>query len=164
MGKQKPRKARHYIIVVHGIGEQKQNETATEVVHRFAEVRQEKPAGYYKNLLPSYLSAQSVRRGGMGHGWSEFDGIPVDPASYTGDFDGTPATETSGQNFRFVDLNWQHILRRHQEYYASPAEKWSKAVLERIDEKALKKGVRRGTGKWQRPQGGLDKGEEPETA
>ena len=68
MGEQKARKARHYVIVVHGIGEQKQNTTAPEVVHRFAEVRQEKPAGYYRNLLPSYLSAQSVRRGGMGHG------------------------------------------------------------------------------------------------
>jgi hypothetical protein len=134
MGEHTSRRPRHYIIVVHGIGEQKLNQTATEVVHRFAEVRQKKPAGYYKNLLPSYLSAQSVRRGGMGHGWSEFNGIPIDPADDTYAFDGKPATETSGRNFRFVDLHWQDILQRHQVRYASPAEKWGRTVLERIDE------------------------------
>ena len=58
-------KPRHYVIVVHGIGEQKVNETATEVVHRFAEVRHPNRAIRYENLLPSYLSAQSVRRGDM---------------------------------------------------------------------------------------------------
>ncbi len=71
---------RHYIIVVHGIGEQKLNETTTPLIHRFAEERNKKSAGFYKNLLPSYLSAQAVRGvEDKGHGWSEFDGIPVDP-------------------------------------------------------------------------------------
>ena len=62
---------RHYIIVVHGIGEQKLNETTTPVVHRFSEARQKKEGGYFKNfknLLPAFLSAQSVRQGGKGHG------------------------------------------------------------------------------------------------
>ena len=131
-------KPRHYVIVVHGIGEQKVNETTTEVVHRFAEVRHDKQADYYKNLLPSYLSALSVRRGGTGHGWSEFNGIPVDPdpAKGTGEFDGRPATKkTAGLNFRFVDLHWAPILQRHQKRYASSVDKWAKALLERIDEK-----------------------------
>ncbi|MEE9187229.1 MAG: hypothetical protein V3U10_04245 [Bacteroidota bacterium] len=132
-------KPRRYVIVVHGIGEQKANETATEVVHRFAEVRQRKPGGYFKNLLPSYLSAQSVRRGGTGHGWSEFAGIPgVDPGKATDEFDGRPATETAGLNFRFVDLRWAHILQRHQERYASSVDKWAKALLDRIDKKKEK--------------------------
>ncbi len=135
MEEQKPRKARHYVIVVHGIGEQKINQTATEVVHRFAEVRQRQPAGHYKNLLPADLSGQSVRRRQGGHGWSEFEGIPVDPVDPKGptrEFDGKPATDTSGQNFRFVDLHWQHILQWHLKEYASPAEKWAPAVLERV--------------------------------
>ena len=46
---------RHYIVVVHGIGEQKLNETTTPVVPRFAEVRNHKQEGHYKNLLPSCL-------------------------------------------------------------------------------------------------------------
>ena len=125
---------RHYVIVVHGIGEQKENETATEVVHRFAEARHPKEGIQYENLLPSYLSAQSIRRGGMGHGWSEFNGIPVDPNTDTGKFDGSPATETSGRNFRFVDLHWARILQRHQKYYASPVERWAPALLDRFKE------------------------------
>ena len=43
--------SRHYIVVVHGIGEQKLNETTTPVVHRFAEVRNKKVPGHHKNLL-----------------------------------------------------------------------------------------------------------------
>jgi len=126
-------KPRHYVIVVHGIGEQKVNETTTEVVHRFAEVRHDEQADYYKNLLPSYLSALSVRRGGTGHGWSEFNGIPVVPSKGTGQFDGRSATKTAGLNFRFVDLHWAPILQRHQKRYASPVDKWAKALLDRID-------------------------------
>ena len=131
MGKMHPR---HYVIVVHGIGEQKENETATAVVHRFAEARHPEEGIQYENLLPSYLSAQSIRRGGMGHGWSEFKGIPVLPGPNTKKFDGSPATETSGQNFRFVDLHWARILQRHQKYYASPVERWAPALLDRFKE------------------------------
>jgi hypothetical protein len=139
MGEHKSRTPRHYIIVVHGIGEQKLNQTATEVVHRFAEVRWKDrhpnvDPRKYQILLPADLSGQSVRRRGAGHGWSEFNGIPVDPADDTYAFDGKPATDTSGRNFRFVDLHWQHILQWHQKEYASPAEKWGPAVLERIGE------------------------------
>ena len=125
---------RHYIVVVHGIGDQKLNETTTPVVHRFAEVRNNNRSGHYKNLLPSYLSAQSVKQGGKGHGWSEFNGIPVvQPDKGQGErskFDGT--LDSSGQNFRFVDIAWQHILKRHQEHYASPVEQWAPALLARL--------------------------------
>ena len=76
---------RHYVIVVHGIGEQKENETATEVVHRFAEARHREGDIQYENLLPSYLSAQSIRRGGMGGRNST--GFPLTPIL-------TPASST----------------------------------------------------------------------
>ena len=126
---------RGYVIVVHGIGEQKHNETATAVVHRFAEVlaevHQHPPPKPGQSLVPSYLSAQSVRRGGLGHGWSEFDGIPL-PGEDTGRFTGIPATANTGRNYRFVDFRWSHILQYHQERYASPPERWTKALLERL--------------------------------
>ena len=128
---------RHYIIVVHGIGEQKLNETTTPVVHRFAEARKEKAKSHFKNLLPSYLSAQSVQQSGKGHGWSEFKGIPVDKNNDTGEFDGTPATDSSGQNFRFVDLHWQHILQRHQARYASPVDQWAPSLLARLEDENI---------------------------
>ena len=128
---------RHYIIVVHGIGEQKLNETTTPLIHRFAEERNKKPAGFYKNLLPSYLSAQAVRGAkDKGHGWSEFEGIlvdpPIGPMNPQSEFKGKPATDPHGVNFRFVDLHWAHILMRHQKEYASPTEDWAEALRFRL--------------------------------
>jgi putative (di)nucleoside polyphosphate hydrolase len=41
---------------------------------------------------------------------------------------------------------------------------WKGLALERIDKKQLKAGVKRGTGQWQMPQGGLDEVEEPDDA
>lgn len=131
---------RHYVVVVHGMGEQKLNQTTTPVVHRFAEARRWEKEGHFKHLLPSYLSAQSVRQGGKGHGWSEFQGIPLCPKNPQKNedkelepFNGTPAADSVGQNFRFVDLHWQHILERHQERYAAPAEQWAPALLARLE-------------------------------
>ncbi len=43
-------------------------------------------------------------------------------------------------------------------------EKWEVLALERIDKDQLKKGIKKGTGQWQLPQGGLDEGEEPDGA
>jgi len=132
---------RHYIIVVHGIGEQKLNETTTPLIHRFAEVRNKENDPVYKNLLPAHLSAQSVHRRGLGHGWSEFEGIPVAPPDHKSPnndkvFDGTPATDSSGKNFRFVDLHWSHILGEQQKDYASPTENWAEALHFRFTQTA----------------------------
>ena len=43
-------------------------------------------------------------------------------------------------------------------------EKWEVLALERIDKAQLKSGVKKGTGQWQMPQGGLDADEEPDHA
>jgi len=126
---------RHYIIVVHGIGEQKLNETTAPLIHRFAEVRNNRDKDFYRNLLPAHLSAQSVRRRGLGHGWSEFEGIAVNPRDPNGqnkEFDGTPATDSLGRNFRFVDLHWAHILRDLHKDYASSTESWANALRYRF--------------------------------
>lgn len=127
------RRPRHYVIVVHGIGEQRINETAVDVIHRFAEIRQPQLPPHLRVLLPPHLSAQTGRGKSEGYHWIEFDGIPVDPADPTGPFDGTLATRTSGRNFRFVDLYWADILRRHQEDFAVPPERWGPALVARLD-------------------------------
>jgi|CXWL01.1.fsa_nt_gi hypothetical protein len=124
---------RHYIIVVHGIGEQRYNETTVEVVHRFAEARaKDKTNTPYRALLPANLSSLSMRRTGAGHGWSEFRGIPVDPTADTGTFDGTRAARTAGQNFRFVDMRWADILQTHQTDFGSTPEHWASALIDRL--------------------------------
>lgn len=128
------RRPPHYIITVHGIGEQKENETSLEVVQRFAEVRQGKlnlPS--CRALLPANLSSYSVRRKGHGPGWSEFGGIPVDPTNSLKEaFDGTRASTSAGKNFRFVDLRWADILQSHQPRFSSPVEAWTGALLHRL--------------------------------
>ena len=123
-------KPRHYVIVVHGMGVQKESVTAYEVIHRFAEVRQGQDLTY-RNLLPSNLSSQSVLSG-KGHGWAEFRGIPIDPADNTGPFDGLPPIETSGQNFRFVDLRWSQILAEDEKDYACEMKLWAEALREKF--------------------------------
>ena len=123
-------KPRHYVIVVHGMGVQKENVTAYEVIHRFAEVRQGTTVPY-RNLLPPSLSSQSVRSEG-GHGWAEFRGIPIDPADDTGPFDGLPPIGTSGRNFRFVDLRWSQILTEDEQAYACPMKQWTEALREKF--------------------------------
>lgn len=126
---------RHYIIVVHGIGEQRHNETTVEVVHRFAEARSHTGGPIpLAGLMPADLSSQSIRRPGGGHGWSEFRGIPVDPQGDTGRFDGTRAARTAGRNFRFVDLRWADILQDHAAAFSSPPEQWAAARVQRLSE------------------------------
>lgn len=132
--------SRHYIIVVHGMGEQNQNATAYEVVHLFAEIRQDKkhPTGNatYANFLPAHLSTQSVRSQGKGHHWSEFNGIEVNPSVPTGDFDGLPVSNPNwaGKNFIFVDLHWAPILQDQTDKgFASTTEAWTAALLNRLD-------------------------------
>lgn len=124
---------RHYIIVVHGIGEQRHNETTVEVVNRFAAARaKEKSTTPYRALLPANLSSLSMRRAGTGHGWSEFKGVPVDPGDTSEIFDGTRATGNSGKNFRFVDMRWTDILQAHQKDFGSTPEHWAAALIERL--------------------------------
>lgn len=125
---------RHYIIVVHGIGEQRHNETTVEVVNRFATARaRQTPASPYAGLLPGSLSSLSMRRKGGGQGWSEFEGIPVEPGSLSDTFDGTRATrDTSGRNFRFVDMRWADILQSHHGVYGSSTKQWTDSLLARL--------------------------------
>lgn len=125
---------RHYIIVVHGIGEQRHNETTVEVVNRFATARaKEKPISSYEALLPGSLSSLSVRRKGGGQGWSEFEGIRVDSADKSEPFDGTRATgEAVGRNFRFVDMRWADILQDHHRVFSSSTKQWTGSLLARL--------------------------------
>ncbi len=125
---------RHYIVVVHGIGEQRHNEATVEVVNRFATARaKDKPQRPYAGLLPASLSSLSMRRKGGGQGWSEYRGIPVDPSCVSELFDGTRATETSGENFRFVDVRWADILQSHQDSFGASTKQWTASLLARLE-------------------------------
>jgi len=121
---------RHYIVVVHGMGEQRHNENTVEVVNRFATARaKKKPERSYAALLPGSLSSVSMRRKDGGHCWSEFEGIPVEPEALSERFDGTRAATTAGKNFRFVDMRWADILHDHQRVFGSQTKQWTGSLL-----------------------------------
>lgn len=129
---------RQYIVVVHGMGEQKTNVTAPPVVERFGEARHRKPdsstkAPAYNFIIPANLSGQTVRNDGIGHGWAEFEGISVSQDSNPQEFNGAISTDPNGKNFRFVDIAWQFILRSDINTFGSSTEEWSKALLEKLE-------------------------------
>ena len=130
---------RHYIVVVHGMGEQKTNVTAPAVVERFAEARQktgtkqDSDSPNINFIIPANLSEQSVRNDGIGHGWAEFEGIPVSKDTDYPKFNGSISTDTCTNNFRFVDIAWQFILKEDIENFGSPTEEWTTALLEKLE-------------------------------
>ncbi|MFQ5481377.1 MAG: hypothetical protein ACE5ER_01360, partial [Nitrospinaceae bacterium] len=80
-----------YIVVVHGIGEQRKNETILNVVNRFAEARQDLSEKEMKNILTlgratgqtgkdlkNFPCRYPVEKHNFTP-WAEFKGIPQTP-------------------------------------------------------------------------------------
>lgn len=126
-----------YVIVVHGIGKQRKNETVLEVINRFAEVRagaRTKQKG--DPLTLGMLSGQTAdinQRTGKPNPWIEFEGIPCSPtAKPVGPFLGRPATNNDGDNIRFVDVHWADIMRDQYEEVGEDVAVWSSSLIERL--------------------------------
>ncbi len=116
----------HYVIVVHGIGLQRENETVMPVIQQFAAARHNdrNPAGFSLGLLTS-LTAQ--------HKWIELEGIPAQPNP---DLDGKfwipqPASGR-GSNIRFVDFTWSEVGKEQHPYVGETVKKWSSDLLKRL--------------------------------
>ena len=77
----------HYVLVVHGIGEQKKNETVLPVIQRFAEARREAGAdGLNEEEQPAVVTRPMA----MGQTAMELDerGEPIVPYQPWLEFDG----------------------------------------------------------------------------
>jgi hypothetical protein len=132
-----------YVVVVHGIGEQRKNETVLAVVNRFAEARRagHAAAGLTLGLATGQTGKESVE-GGCRYPpqpddfrpWLEFKGIPVHPEPALGRFLGEP--DTSGENIRFVDLWWADMLRKDFGDVGQEPDVWTEGLLARLDQKA----------------------------
>jgi hypothetical protein len=133
-----------YVVVVHGIGEQRKNETVLAVVNRFAEARRAAPGaagGLTLGLATGQTGKENVEAGCRFpppaddfRPWLEFAGIPAAPGPAQGRFLGEP--DTSGENLRFVDLWWADVLRKDfADVGQSPAE-WTRGLLARLSQKA----------------------------
>ena len=135
-----------YIIVVHGIGEQRKNETVLSVINRFAEIRAKtSPDETYEILTLGKATGQT----GKDHyldpcrlerskspftPWMEFKQISKDSEkSTTGPFYGEPNDD--GTQLRFVDLCWADIMQQDYPHVGQKVEDWAKGLVGRLKRK-----------------------------
>ena len=124
-----------YVVVVHGIGEQRKNETATSVVNRFAEARRRPDPHDNRDVLTLGLASGQTgfsKVPGSEQPWMEFDGIPASPLCVlpTEPFLGEPST--SGDCLRFVDLCWSDLMQDSIKHVGQEADVWAKGLLGRL--------------------------------
>lgn len=136
-----------YIIVVHGIGEQRKGETAIEVACRFAEARRGMITGFADGNILTLGKALSqmgkTERQQLEHPWTEFKGIPQDPnAQNPGPFYGEfYPDDKDHKNLCFVDMHWADIMQKDANDVLQPAQKWATGLLGRLKEKKAPKWV-----------------------
>lgn len=118
----------HYVIVVHGIGDQRPNETLVPVVERFAWARQpEQESPSRRELLTlGRLSSKSGER----H-WAAFGGIPQHGMAAKTPW--TPWDQASdGGDIRFVEIYWADVMRRNFPKVGEPVATWSRKLLNKM--------------------------------
>jgi hypothetical protein len=132
-----------YIIVVHGIGEQRKNETVLSVVNRFAEARRGWSSDKKSNTLTLGRATGQTGKDDFLNPcrypisrepfppWMEFEGIPQVPnGNPTDPFYGERSK--SGNNLRFVDLCWSDIMQSDWPHVGQKTEIWAKSLLGRL--------------------------------
>ena len=124
-----------YVVVVHGIGEQRKNECVINVVNRFAEARRPPRAKDNRDVVT--LGQASGQTGPSKvpvteQPWVEFDGIPASPDTPPDQpFLGEPP-RNPGENLRFVDLCWSDVMQDSVEHVGQDVDLWAKGLLGRL--------------------------------
>lgn len=142
-----------YVLVVHGMGEARQNETVLGVVSRFADARYQAaarrapPGGTSEVITLGMACGQTGTCGPAGYcvasnsadgrPWLEFRGIPTTPdGTHAGPFIGE-ASDANGENLRFVDIHWNDLLRKAYPEVGQEPETWIAGLLGRLRRKSL---------------------------
>jgi hypothetical protein len=138
---------RRYIIVVHGMGEARQNETLINVINRFAQARRGNSSASVDGVLTlgrsfgneAYsdyaLNAPKPPKSakGQNHRWVEFEGIPQSPGvPVTDPFLGIPNKNVKNLNLRFVDLHWGDLLADDYPHVGQDPVIWADGLLARL--------------------------------
>lgn len=133
-----------YIIGVHGIGEQRENESLLPIINGFARVREcQQSSEEEKEALKRHKKAQKIYRPltqGMlssqkaSTPWVEFSGIPskpdiVCPPKFIGR---RVQNGECGENFRFIDMHWADVMQDHFGDYGQPVESWTASLIDRL--------------------------------
>jgi hypothetical protein len=129
-----------YVVVVHGIGEPRRNETVRHVIERMAEVRQ-RQAGVPSPDANAPLTLGMLEAPAVERTCIEFEGIPTSrpergSAERLVPFLGRPPSRP-GENLRFVDIWWADITRDAFKKLGEPVDAWSEDLIHRLE---LKKG------------------------
>jgi hypothetical protein len=113
------------VVVVHGMGEPRPNETVIPVIDRFAEGRSESPWPPPPSVLTlGAVSGQNERP------WTSFTGIPRDRISVAAPFLGEAAR--GDQMLRFVDIHWGDLLKDAYPLVGQSPNLWADAILGRL--------------------------------
>lgn len=137
-----------YIIVVHGIGEQRKNETVLSVVNRFAEIRAKtSPKKIFEILTLGKATGQTGKDRFLDPcrfdppksdfiPWMEFEGIPQIPSPNQDKLDPFYGERSeSGSNLRFVDLCWADIMQQDYPHVGQKIEDWAQGLVGRLKRK-----------------------------
>ncbi|MGB0524091.1 MAG: tripartite tricarboxylate transporter TctB family protein [Flammeovirgaceae bacterium] len=132
----------NYVIVLHGIGDQRANETVLPVINRFAEVRQNASKPQKREVVTLGMITSQTGKPRMINGktsfsgcfpWAEFDNIPQSPYKNLPPFLGEPSF--MGENIRFVDMHWADIMEREFKFVGQKTGVWAKSLLGRLEVK-----------------------------
>ena len=142
----------HYVIVVHGIGEQRKNETVLNVINRFAEASR----GFDETKLDGILTlgkasgqtgkeklapdTDNTNSKNIFSPWLEFRGIPQPdiPDKQQKIINNIPFygeevnDEEKGQNIRFVDLCWADIMESDADDICQSVDVWAEGLMGRL--------------------------------
>ncbi len=157
----------HYIVVVHGIGDQRKNETVLSVVNRFAEARRDlNPKDLSEILTLGRATGQTGTdeanfvcrippKRNMFTPWMEFEGIPQksvegDPLDHIKSQPFLGDASKNGENLRFVDMCWADILKGNWISVGQPVEIWANGLLGRIQRKSFFINWRKNVLKWKK--------------
>lgn len=133
-----------YVVVVHGIGEQRQNETVISVVSRCAEARRNLKKRESYDVLTLGMACSQTGKAGAGATapWLELRGIPQEAHPPAGsaawqELEAPFLGEQSrrGDNLRFVDLHWADLLQADIKDVGQSPEVWSDGLLGRLKRK-----------------------------
>jgi hypothetical protein len=128
-----------YIITVHGIGAQRDNETISPVVSRLVDVITDLD-GKQKNSYPrNTLSLGQItgqEQANPNEHWAAFTGLSLAKLR-DGDenfiFYGVEAQPHDKPDLiRFCDIHWQDILQKHWVLVGESADKWVSTVVSRV--------------------------------
>lgn len=134
----------NYVIVVHGIGDQRPNESVLPVINRFSEVRQNAHEPQRREVVSLGMITSQTGKPTDKDGvvefkeckpWSEFKNIPQDPYDKLPPFLGEPSFR--GENIRFVDMYWADIMEEDFKDVGQSTGNWAKSLLGRLETKAM---------------------------